>query len=84
MGALRGVGDGHELAEVRGAGAGDKTLGAIDDVVITLAHCACLHGPGVGTCVRFGLHEAELFLAAQYRVKEACFFAHRSAHKESA
>ena len=64
MGALGRIGHRHQLTEVGIAGAGDETLGAVDDVVIALAHGAGFHRRRIGARVRLGLHEAELFLAA--------------------
>ena len=68
MGGLRRIRDSHELSEVGVAGAGDETLGTIDDIIIPLPHSAGFHRSGIRTGIRLGLHEAELFLAPHDRV----------------
>ena len=67
MRALGAVGRRHELHEVGLVGAGDEALGAVDHVVVAVAHGGGAHAAGIGAGVGLGLREADLLLAAQHR-----------------
>ena len=73
MGALGRIGNRHQLTDIRFSRSGDEALGAVDDIVIALAHRASFHRRRIGAGIRLGLHEAELFLSSQHRVHETLF-----------
>ena len=47
MRALRAVGRRHQLEEMRLVGAGDEPFGAVDDVMIAVAHRGGAHAAGI-------------------------------------
>src|SRR5262249_6149941 len=65
--SLAAVGRGHENDEVGPIGAGDEALGAVDDVVVAVAHRGGAHGARIGAGLGLGLCEAALALAARGR-----------------
>ena len=67
MRALRPVGRCHQDDEIRFLRGGDEALGAVDHVVIAVAHGGGAHRTGIGAGVRLGLREAALALAADGR-----------------
>ncbi len=62
---LAAVGRRHQDDEIGAVGAGDEALGAVDDVMVAVAHRGGAHRAGIGAGVRLGLREAALALAAR-------------------
>ena len=73
MRPLGRIGYRHELAEIGFISASDETLGAVDNVVITLPHRARFHRSRVGTRVGLGLHEAKLLFSPEDGIEKPLF-----------
>src|SRR4029078_8939320 len=67
MGALRPIGCRDQLRVVGVVGAGDKALGAVDDIVITLTDRGGAHAAGITAGVWLGLGRPPVQLAADGR-----------------
>ncbi len=65
--ALGAVGCGNELRVMRLVGVADEALGAVDDVVIALAHRGGAHAARIAAGFRLGLGQAPVQLAADRR-----------------
>ena len=67
MRSLLAVGGGDQLGVVRLVGAGDEALGAVDDVVVAVAHRGGAHAARIAAGLGLGLRQAPVELAADGR-----------------